>query len=754
MLRTFCCLCSLFTVIPVLAQTQAFSGRVIDHVGAPLPLTYVEVVGPSFRGTSSNTLGVFEVQVGPEDSLRFSHIGFEARTVAVSDIRKQTVQLEYLAESLGAALVIGFTGETLLDQMLSRLPENHAPRGYHTGFYRMSGMMGDRHLQISEAILGINPKKDRVEILKTRSVRDAQRLAELTFGVRTETVRKYDVAAYPDTFFPFSKKGRKHHRYWVDEQLVDVAGRPAYRLCFDAIAGATKPALKGCALVDTATLGLAYLEHAYSPLTMELQAVAGKGKQSLLAMMGISITQHSDVAQVFYRRDADGVWRLSNVSNSAELEVAYTRIGTAYKPRFSTQFAVTGKEKLNIRPAKGARGDMIESVEADASPAFWEDYTVIAAEVDYAELAAEIEARNSGNRLMLEFEEARESWEGGPAVQLDSLFHWFSRADAFHGVALIGNATGEVFRFASQGLNADTSFAIGSIAKSFTAMTALALVEQGKFALDDSIGMYVGTEVLGGKELGHLTFRQLLAHRAGLDHGLDQMPVLEELGSAADHTERVARVCAEIIAPPDSIFRYSNGGYMLLAHVLEHMEEKPFSMLVGQQVLAGMELGSTAFPDAMRSGLTDFTGEVVRYNPSWVRGAGGMASTLNDLYRWGNELVLNVNASQNPRPILPAPELEDYLHRPSQWVWEQATTPYSEYVDWQAGYGMGWMVDQGAFRTTPEHTVVYHPGTEWENHSMLATQPDIGCVIVLVSFDGPFPRYPMTDAILRVMNAD
>lgn len=59
----------------------------------------------------------------------------------------------------------------------------------------------------------------------------------------------------------------------------------------------------------------------------------------------------------------------------------------------------------------------------------------------------------------------------------------------------------------------DTPFLTGSIAKSFTALAVMQLVEAGQIELDTGVSRYL--DVFSGRSAGAITIRQLLSHTSG-----------------------------------------------------------------------------------------------------------------------------------------------------------------------------------------------------------------------------------------------
>lgn len=188
----------------------------------------------------------------------------------------------------------------------------------------------------------------------------------------------------------------------------------------------------------------------------------------------------------------------------------------------------------------------------------------------------------------------------------------------------------------------DTVFSIGSIAKTFTAATVLALAEDGALTIDDRLGQWLPE--LGGPA-ADITLAQLLAHTSGLGtaHGEDHQPLSEdELVAALDQTR----------FEPGSDFAYSNTGYSALALVIERASGRPFRDTLVDTVLrpsftGGQRLGGWWDGEPEPSGERAFGVVAGRPGhrgdfdgPHWaLDGNGGLAMSMPDLAHWVDDLV-------------------------------------------------------------------------------------------------------------------
>ncbi|HWE98310.1 MAG TPA: serine hydrolase domain-containing protein [Caulobacteraceae bacterium] len=113
-----------------------------------------------------------------------------------------------------------------------------------------------------------------------------------------------------------------------------------------------------------------------------------------------------------------------------------------------------------------------------------------------------------------------------------------------------------------------TYFQIGSISKSFVALTVLALADRGKLDIDAPLARYLPQVPLPHEPI---TLAQLLSHTSGLPDGAPAFP----------RTPDGRLWCG---FAPGSSFSYSNVGFMLLGRVIEAVTGQPFQMAVDEMV--------------------------------------------------------------------------------------------------------------------------------------------------------------------------
>lgn len=191
------------------------------------------------------------------------------------------------------------------------------------------------------------------------------------------------------------------------------------------------------------------------------------------------------------------------------------------------------------------------------------------------------------------------------------------------------------------GISEASSYRIGSITKTLTAVLVLQLRDEGRLALDDPIGRIV-------PEAGYAdaTIGDLLTHTAGLQsepvgpwwERVDGGSVAELL-AANDGSGRVA--------PAGELHHYSNLGYALLGEAVARLRQSTWWQVVEERLLAPLEMAATSYlpPDDHAPGHSvDHFAHTLTAEPHTDTGAmapaGQLWSTVADLLRWADFLAV------------------------------------------------------------------------------------------------------------------
>lgn len=237
---------------------------------------------------------------------------------------------------------------------------------------------------------------------------------------------------------------------------------------------------------------------------------------------------------------------------------------------------------------------------------------------------------------------------------------------------------------ASSPVTADTQFDLASLTKLFTALAFLGLVEQLVVELDGDVREVLpvpGGALSGGRPM---TWRQLLAHTAGL-------PATAPMHLAADEAAaRAMLVATEPVGRSGEGVVYSDIGFMLLGLAIERLAGRTLDDVITDRVSGPARMTRTTFRPDAATASTEFcawrrrrlTGEVHDENAAalgGVAGHAGLFGTARDLARLGRILLSGGSPVVEPRTL------------------EEMTREQAVDGPWRRGLGFGlWSPDPAA----------------------------------------------------------
>lgn len=225
-----------------------------------------------------------------------------------------------------------------------------------------------------------------------------------------------------------------------------------------------------------------------------------------------------------------------------------------------------------------------------------------------------------------------------------------------------------------------TQFYIGSVAKGFTALAIMQLVEQGKLELDAPVQKYLPWFQISDPEASSkITIRHLLNHTSGLSDAGDPN-VSAYTSSLAEQARLLADV--HLTAPVGSRFQYYNQNYRLLGFIVEQVSGQSYGDYMQHNVFEPLGMTSTTANPAqapnLAQGHSRFFGfplpRLQRHNPGAVP-SGYLISTVEDMARY--LLAQLHNRQPNGEPLL-TPESLRAMRTPPAGI--------------EGDYGMGWIV--------------------------------------------------------------
>jgi CubicO group peptidase (beta-lactamase class C family) len=287
-----------------------------------------------------------------------------------------------------------------------------------------------------------------------------------------------------------------------------------------------------------------------------------------------------------------------------------------------------------------------------------------------------------------------------------------------------------------------TVYEIASATKPFTACAILKLAEAGKLSLDDSIGKHLpGVR----EEKAGITVRHLLAHTSGIPRSAGG-------GMGMDLEIAVRGYLAGTSArPPGEAFDYWNGGYALLAGIVERVSGTSYMEFCREHLFKPAGLANTGF-----TGDLELERQAIGYDGAeparpaaghpygeygWqYRGMGGIVTSVTELRRF-----------------LAAYDEGKILSAESRRLMEEPVT---------RNYGLGW----GMAETKRGTQRIGHGGDVRAFHTSLQRFPaERALVIVLTNVEqvpawpigwnveaylfGEAPPYPMPPALAAMAEA-
>jgi CubicO group peptidase (beta-lactamase class C family) len=235
----------------------------------------------------------------------------------------------------------------------------------------------------------------------------------------------------------------------------------------------------------------------------------------------------------------------------------------------------------------------------------------------------------------------------------------------------------------------DTIFRIYSMSKPITSTAVMMLLEEGKLRLTDPLSRYApafknpkvmrprnGCDYKLVPAHREPTIHDLLTHTAGLSYGFDENSALDalyrkELWELTDKEpglslEEMANLVAKLplASHPGTAYRYSVGIDML-GYVIQVVADQPFDQYLKEKIFLPLGMVDTDFwvPAEKADRLAAVYGpqeggglKVVEAPqgdhylrpPSWPSGGGGLVSTIEDYYRFG-QMLLNQGALDGVR---------------------------------------------------------------------------------------------------------
>jgi CubicO group peptidase (beta-lactamase class C family) len=278
-----------------------------------------------------------------------------------------------------------------------------------------------------------------------------------------------------------------------------------------------------------------------------------------------------------------------------------------------------------------------------------------------------------------------------PAVgaQIDRYLERLVAQEYFSGAVLVAYQ-GDVILCRGYGLanrergapnTSTTRFRLASLTKPLTATAIMLLVERGAIQLHERIGHY----------LAHcpplwdaITIHHLLTHTSGIPEystAPEFQSLLNRPWSPDALIDRFRSLPLDF--QPGTYSGYSNSGYVLLGKLIEQVAGASYSAFLHEHLFLPLGMTSTGYDDTWHAlsdsaeGYESATRTAEPVDMSAAYAAGGVYSTVEDLYRWDQAMY----AGQ----LLPPAALDMIYTK---------FAPMSPATAYPGGYGYGWCITE------------------------------------------------------------
>jgi CubicO group peptidase (beta-lactamase class C family) len=265
-------------------------------------------------------------------------------------------------------------------------------------------------------------------------------------------------------------------------------------------------------------------------------------------------------------------------------------------------------------------------------------------------------------------------------------------------------------------LQRNSSFRLASVSKQFTAAAIMLLKQQNKLDFDDAI-----TKFLPDLPYGNVTVRNLLNHTSGIPdiYMTFDKKYTAEIGDYLTVSKMVDLLVKEnksLESKPNSVYKYNNTGYVLLAAIIEAISNTSFEEFMQKQLFDRLEMQDTRVWN-LASKSTDFEnktasfqyilGYALGFEPSildGVAGDGSVFSSINDMVIWNQFWYNNTLIAK------------EIMH-------EAFVTPVLNDGS-TSDYGFGWIITK--------NNAMWHSGSWLGARTMIIRNPQLkNCLVLL-----------------------
>ncbi|MBW1297816.1 serine hydrolase [Aquimarina litoralis] len=249
--------------------------------------------------------------------------------------------------------------------------------------------------------------------------------------------------------------------------------------------------------------------------------------------------------------------------------------------------------------------------------------------------------------------------------QIKTKIEGYIKNDDYQGAVLIAKEGKIVFNkaygFADReqkiANTSQTQFLIGSLTKSFVAVSVLQLVEEGLLDLNAPIQKYIPE--LKDELAKSLTLHLLLKHQSGLAPHLERITDFEDKDVSSKEIIEIINTSSLAFTPGEE-YQYSNLNYTLSAIAIENVTNKPYAQVLQEKTFIPLEMNRSGierksnYPIKRAKGYRKTTFGIKNEENivSYALGSGDIFSTVEDLYKWDQALYKNTLLSEKSKSLL------------------------------------------------------------------------------------------------------
>jgi CubicO group peptidase (beta-lactamase class C family) len=258
---------------------------------------------------------------------------------------------------------------------------------------------------------------------------------------------------------------------------------------------------------------------------------------------------------------------------------------------------------------------------------------------------------------------------------------------------------------------AQTRYRIGSVTKQFTAMAILMLQEQGKLNVQDPICDYLADCPVAWKGI---TLHQLLTHTSGIP-GFTELTGYETTKATPSPPDQTILRFRDrpLDFPPGEKWSYSNSNYVLLGKIIERASGQSYEDFLRTNIFDPVGMINTGYDHNQSDLAVGYANQITTtadyLDMTIPYAAGGLYSTVEDLYRWDQALYT--------AQLVPQEALDDMFAA-------HATIPDSGGM----GYGYGWMIGKKHNRR-----FISHGGSIDGYTSVIERYPDDKVTVIVLT---------------------